>query len=91
MNPINSDSNNNFATKKDLDAHFEKLNLITSGVIIILGLGFVTLLIAAISPIIDAWRFRSSTYENLVDQVNNQNSKIDILTQELQNKGYVKK
>jgi hypothetical protein len=85
MNPTDKNPNNEYATKKDIDAYFEKLNLLTHGVIIVLGLGFVTLLIAVLSPIIDAWRFRASTYENLVNQVTAQNNKIDALIQIQQN------
>jgi hypothetical protein len=81
MNPTDPNANNNFATKKDIDGYFEKLNILTSGVLIVLGLGFVTLLIAVLSPIIDAWRFRTATYQDLINQVQEQNSKIDSLTQ----------
>ncbi len=64
----------------DQNQRFDK---IMAAVIIVLGLGFVTLLIAVVSPIIDAWRFRASSYEDLRDKVVEQNAKVDSLTDEI--------
>jgi hypothetical protein len=68
-----------------------KFNAVTTGVLVVLGLGFITLLLSIISPMIDAWRFRSATYEELKNQVLISNSKIDFLTQQIQINGYIKK
>ncbi len=73
----------NLVTKEDLENKVDKatkrMDFLLTGVIVVMFLGFITLLISVLSPMIDAWRFKGSTYQNLVDKVIEQNNKIDDL------------
>ncbi|OGR85396.1 MAG: hypothetical protein A2901_00645 [Elusimicrobia bacterium RIFCSPLOWO2_01_FULL_54_10] len=71
------------ATKGDLEnvqtlliKETEKLNRLMAAIVGVLFLGFITLLVTSLSPIIDAWRFRSSTYQDLINQIHAQNTEI---------------
>ena len=68
----------NLVTKQEVDAQIGKVNLIMAGVVIVLFIGFVTVLVAATGPIVDAWRFRSSSYESLIKQVSDQDTLIEL-------------
>ncbi len=52
----------------------------------VLAVGFITVLVAMLSPIIDAWRFRTTTYQNLIDKVNQTNAQVQTLTNEIHQK-----
>jgi hypothetical protein len=75
---------NKYTTQADLDQVTNRFDKIMGAVIVVIGLGFVTLLIAVLSPIIDAWRFRSATYAELVKEVQAQSSKLDLLNEKLE-------
>jgi len=66
---------NEFVGKRDFERVISKMNLLMTAVIIVLFIAF-------ISIIVDAWRFRASTYQELVTQVSSQSSKIDLLYQQ---------
>lgn len=70
--------------KKDFDEATKRIDLLLTGVVVVLFLGFASLLITAISPIIDAWRFRTSTYQSLINEVSEQSAKIEELTEEIE-------
>lgn len=74
------DATNQGVTRGEFNEATRRIDYLFTGVTIVLVIGFVTLLIAVISPIIDAWRFRTSTYQNLVNVVYEQNNKIDSLS-----------
>ena len=70
-------------TNADVEAKIGKatkdMNTILMGVIIVLFVGFLALLAAISSPIIDAIEFRGSTYQDLSNQVSSQNTQIQVL------------
>ena len=74
----------NQSAKRIIDDANKSTNLILTGVIIVLFVGFLTMILAVVSPMIDAWRFRASSYENLVNQVSQQNAKIDLLLNKIE-------
>lgn len=54
--------------------------------VIILFIGFATTFLAAGTLLWQAWTQKAATYQDLVNQVNSENQKIDNLTQQLQKK-----
>ena len=84
MSPRTPTNLTNSGIRKDLDSTKERFDKIMGLVITVLGLGFIALLVAVLSPIIDAWRFRTATYQTLVDKVNAQSEKIDLLIRQLE-------
>jgi hypothetical protein len=66
-----------------LDKFNENINKIFTAVIVVLTIGFVTLLIAVIDPIINAMVFKASTYQNLVDKIDRQNIQINNINEML--------
>jgi hypothetical protein len=77
------------ATKDEVtaavDTATKRIDLLLTGVIIVMLIGFAALLVAVAAPIIDAWRFKATTYESLRDKVESQNVKIDALSEKFQN------
>lgn len=69
------DINERFATKGEV----ESLNKIMIGIIIVLFLGFVSILVTVIGFTLDAFRYKQATYQTLIDKVDEQNSKIESL------------
>lgn len=69
-----------------LDEVIEKLStkftMVASGILVVLGLGFITLLVTVIGFVEDANRFKAASYEDLKDQITAQNAKLDLLIQE---------
>lgn len=61
----------------------DKIDKYMIGVIIVVGFGFLTLLVTVSGLVIDAYRFKASSYQALVDKVNSTN---DLLQVETQNK-----
>ncbi len=57
-----------------------RMDLLLTGVIVVLFLGFITLLVTVAGLVLDANRFKAETYQNLVNQVNASNTKLDQLT-----------
>ena len=87
--------NTTYTTHADVqeavDKATKRIDLLLTGVVIVMFVGFLTLLFTALSPIIDAWRFKASSYEELRNQIQQQNqeikdqgSKIDVITKGLQ-------
>jgi hypothetical protein len=72
-----------FVPRKTFDETKNNMGYLLGGVILVLMVGFITLLVAVLSPIIDANRFKTQTYQNLVDKITDQNSKIDNLTNKI--------
>lgn len=70
-----------FTTKEDVqavvDGATKRIDLLLTGVVVVMFIGFLTLLATVISPIIDATRQKAASYENLQDEVQTQNAKID--------------
>lgn len=73
------DIENEAATKGDLSKATQRMDYLFTAVTLALAIGFISVLIAMLSPVIDAWRFRAETYQNLVNRVSEQSAKIDIL------------
>lgn len=74
---------NSPATKADVEAAKTRNDNLMTGVVIVLFIGFISTFITGLGLIIDAWRFKAETYQNLVNQVATQNAKIDILTNKI--------
>jgi hypothetical protein len=70
-------------TADGLEKKITDINNVTFFVVIVLLVGFVSILVAYLSFIADSNRGREATYETLVDKVNSANYKIDLLTNEL--------
>jgi len=71
------------ATKDDLDKFTKDTHRILIGVIIVLFVGFASILIVGIGFIIDSYTFKGETYQNLVNQVNAQNTQISNLNTQI--------
>ena len=69
--------------KSEFDRIVNTQHILMTGVIIVLFVGFTALLIAVISPIIDAWRFRATSYDSLVQKIEEQSNDTDKLKWEL--------
>ena len=71
------------ANQKDINAKAVDVeNLQKRFDTVVLGV-FVVVLITALSPLIDAWRFRAASYEALDQRVTDQNQEIEDLTSEI--------
>jgi hypothetical protein len=62
-----------------VESEVKNLNKTLWYVTVALAVGFIAVLVAVISPVIDAVRFRSSSYEQLNSLISAQNAKIDLL------------
>jgi len=58
---------------------------IVIAVIVVLFIGFATMFAAFATLLWQAWTEKAATYQSLVDKVNAQNEKIDLLNQQLTN------
>lgn len=65
-----------------MNKEVEKINLVMVGVVIVLFLRFLALLFSLIAFMFQSWQNRTPSYEDLIQQVSNQNIKIDTLVQE---------
>lgn len=73
-----SKQDDKFVEKGDFERTINKMNLLMAAVIIVLFIAFVSI-------IVDAWRFRASTYQELATQVSAQSVKVDLLYQQCTN------
>lgn len=75
-------------TKEDVqeivDKATERINLLLIGVIVVLFIGFLTLLFSLAGLMIQAWQYRTPTYQSLIDQLQQQNDEIKSLSSEIQ-------
>ncbi|MFZ2072800.1 MAG: hypothetical protein WAV10_03955 [Minisyncoccia bacterium] len=78
-----NDPTSNYVNRDEYDRTNKTTYLLLTGVLIVLFIGFATLFFTAIAPIIESWKFQGSTYQNLVNQINSQNTKIDFLIQQI--------
>lgn len=65
--------------KRDID----RLTLILTAVVIVLLVGFATMFIATFGIFRDNEAEKQATYQNLINQVQTQNTKIQVLTNQL--------
>ena len=70
-----------YATKDDL----KRIDYLMTGVVIVLFIGLIGAFFTSFAILLDAWQFKSSTFQNLTNQVIIQNNKIDTLEKEIQN------
>lgn len=75
--------NSKAATKKDLHDATQRIDKIMVGVIVVIAFGFITLCVTAAGFVMDSYRFKTETYQNLVNKVIEQNTKIDTLTNKI--------
>jgi len=61
----------------------KKTDLIMMGIIIVLFIGFVGVAIALGGIVVDTFRSREASYQDLVNKINEQDVKIDLLFEEL--------
>jgi hypothetical protein len=62
----------NYVTKEEHERASKTTHLLLTGVVVVLFVGFCTLLLTAIAPIIEAWQFQGSNYQALVNTVTTQ-------------------
>jgi cell division protein FtsL len=67
-------------TNQGLSEKFDKVQTMTMGVF---AVALVAVVIAVVSPIVDAWRFRAASYEALDQRVSDQNKIIGDLKEEI--------
>ncbi len=72
---------NNPPTQKDLD----KVNYLMGAVILVLFVALVGAFFSVFAILLDAWHFKSDTFQNLVNQISQQNTKLDSLEKEIKN------
>lgn len=72
----NFDEQTNF---DGLKTRIENINLLLVGVIVVLFVGFLTLLFSLGALLVSAWEQRPISYERLVNQVETQSVKIDFI------------
>lgn len=58
-----------------------KINLLLTGVVVVLFIGFITLLFSLAALLISSWQQRPPSYQELINDIQAQNSKIDFLYQ----------
>ncbi|OGZ72599.1 MAG: hypothetical protein A2908_03600 [Candidatus Staskawiczbacteria bacterium RIFCSPLOWO2_01_FULL_38_12b] len=75
--PTNSD-----VTPKELMDSIKRIDAYMIGVMIVVVFGFLTLLVTVSGLVIDAYRFKSSSYEVLIGKTNLINQKLDDLNKE---------
>lgn len=73
------------ATKGDLDKFTKDTHRILIGITVVLFVGIIGIFMTAFGFMIDAWRFKGETYENLVNQVNSQDGQITNLNTQVVN------
>jgi len=82
-----SQDQKNFTTKDQVtqmvDAATKRIDLLLTGVVVVLFIGFLTLLFALGAMMVDGWQYRAPTYQDLINQINAQNAKIDLLTKKI--------
>ncbi|HDZ25552.1 hypothetical protein LCGC14_0963730 [marine sediment metagenome] len=66
-------------SRDEFDKERKRIDYILIAVNLVLLLGFVTLLVTVSGLVMDASRFKAETYQNLVNQVSNNNYKVDQL------------
>jgi phosphate starvation-inducible membrane PsiE len=74
--PKYSAQNTNFSK---LSKRVDDLNLLMVAVVIVLFIGFATMFVAATAMLLDGFRSKQASYEQLQSQVQSQNDKIDQL------------
>ncbi len=78
-------SEQNLTSKgKALENRVEQINTLMIGVVIVLLVGFAGTFVAAATMLVDSFNNKQATYQDLRDKVQEQNAKIDELTQTLQ-------
>lgn len=65
----------NLATKGDV----KRMELLLGAVVLVLFIGFLTLLFSVAAMLVQAWGNRQPEYQILVDEISNQQQKIDAL------------
>lgn len=73
----------NPATKDDLEKATQRYEFLLSAVVVVLVIGFLTLLFALAALIVNAWQYRPATYQDLTNQVQAQNTTIDAIAKKL--------
>lgn len=89
--PFMTNTNNpsdvaNLVNKDDLKRTIDRFDYILIAVIGVIVMGFITLLVTVCGLVIDNHRFKAETYQNLINKIDNQNTKIENLIQKESNK-----
>ena len=72
-------SGNRFVPIEEFEKVIGKINSLMFGVIIVLLVGFTAAILSVIGPILDTYRFKAETYQDLVNKIDSQSIKIDLL------------
>lgn len=70
----------NPVSKEDFDKSNQRTDYLFWGVTIVLAVGFISLLITVSGVVIDAYRFKAATYQDLINKIEQQSKKIDMLS-----------
>jgi hypothetical protein len=77
-NPVNTGE-----TIKELEKHQKRTDTMMMFVIVVLFIGFIGVVVALGGIIVDSFRSREASYQDLVNKINEENSKIDFLLNQL--------
>lgn len=72
------------AVQSLVNEEVKKINWLMGAVVIVLFIGVATMFVAVWGIILDATRFKTETYQDLVNKVNDQNYKIDVQNNKLE-------
>ena len=71
------------AAIKPINDRLDQMNLVLLGLVLALFIGFAATFIAAAAMLVDAYRGKQASFENLQDEVQAQNAKIDLLMEKM--------
>ena len=74
---MNHNDVSNPVTRSELHEATSRMDWLLGGVILVLLVGFVTMFATVGGLILDAQRFKTETYQDLVNKVNDTNTKLD--------------